>query len=312
MGRAEKLFEKVYEDPDDDAPRAALADYLTERGDPRGEFISLQLAEASGTATKPMLKRAAALLAKHEDSWLEPYGNPNGVRWARGFPARARPAVFRGLPRPWRTMRTLVVDNDTRYNFLSGPLVEHLRELIWDRWYPGSFAPFCKDARLPKLEILRWAGLDTWSNEASWQKGYEKLSKFKHLVELELEPALVGSKKWFWESKITKRLKRLVLAKDLASAPHVVARAAELPCLERLTLKDLAGDDHTFAATFTGEGLSCCEVTTDKKLDAKALAALLEKLAPTQLTSFQLVGLKTMPPAVKKALRRQRRLEKSP
>ena len=47
------LFAAVWMEPATDAPRAVLADVLTEQGDPRGEFITLQLARAQGTSTPP-------------------------------------------------------------------------------------------------------------------------------------------------------------------------------------------------------------------------------------------------------------------
>ena len=48
------------------APRAVFADWLSERGDPRGEFITIQLARHEGRATDAMRKREAALLKKQE------------------------------------------------------------------------------------------------------------------------------------------------------------------------------------------------------------------------------------------------------
>jgi uncharacterized protein (TIGR02996 family) len=36
----------ILDAPDDDAPRAAFADWLQERGDPRGEFLAIQLEHA--------------------------------------------------------------------------------------------------------------------------------------------------------------------------------------------------------------------------------------------------------------------------
>jgi uncharacterized protein (TIGR02996 family) len=45
----EKAFLRaVCEHPDDDRPRLIFADWLDEHGDPRGEFIRLQCALASG------------------------------------------------------------------------------------------------------------------------------------------------------------------------------------------------------------------------------------------------------------------------
>src|SRR5262249_2368564 len=40
----EALEEAIFESPDDVASHAAYADYLQEQGDPRGEFIQVQLA----------------------------------------------------------------------------------------------------------------------------------------------------------------------------------------------------------------------------------------------------------------------------
>lgn len=70
----------IAEDPSDDARVAAFADWLLERGDPRGDFIAQQRAG----------KAAATLQKKHEKRWLASLG--------RG--ARRGATVFRGgLPR---------------------------------------------------------------------------------------------------------------------------------------------------------------------------------------------------------------------
>jgi uncharacterized protein (TIGR02996 family) len=57
--------------PDDDTPRLVYADWLEERGDPRGEFIRLQvaLAELNGTAPMTHIVRAQELLITHEETW---------------------------------------------------------------------------------------------------------------------------------------------------------------------------------------------------------------------------------------------------
>ncbi len=56
-------FAAVWAAPGDDARKQVLADVLLERGDARGEFISLQLAHAAP-------KRQQALLKKHRTTWL--------------------------------------------------------------------------------------------------------------------------------------------------------------------------------------------------------------------------------------------------
>src|SRR5215207_1095926 len=62
--------------PDDDLPRLVYADYLDERGDPRGEFIRLQCERPTLAADDPrryeLLAREHELLRAHEDEWLGP------------------------------------------------------------------------------------------------------------------------------------------------------------------------------------------------------------------------------------------------
>jgi uncharacterized protein (TIGR02996 family) len=68
------LEQALAEDPDDRAAHAAYADYLQEQGDPRGEFIQVQLAlEDPALATpqrKQLQKREQALLKRHRRDWL--------------------------------------------------------------------------------------------------------------------------------------------------------------------------------------------------------------------------------------------------
>jgi uncharacterized protein (TIGR02996 family) len=51
----------VYAHPDDDEPRLVYADFVTEKGDPRGEFIVLQI-EASRRTLTPEEQRWEAML----------------------------------------------------------------------------------------------------------------------------------------------------------------------------------------------------------------------------------------------------------
>ncbi|HJZ55082.1 MAG TPA: TIGR02996 domain-containing protein [Gemmataceae bacterium] len=70
-----EAFEKALrENPDDLTGWSAYADYLTEQGDPRGEFIAVQLALEDETRSKEerdeLKRREAELLAAHEREWL--------------------------------------------------------------------------------------------------------------------------------------------------------------------------------------------------------------------------------------------------
>jgi uncharacterized protein (TIGR02996 family) len=85
---AEALFAAVYANPDDDTPRVVLADCLQECGDPRGEFIALQLARAAGG---PRSKRESELLRASGRDWLgaiEPMVLKGNLVFERGFLSR--------------------------------------------------------------------------------------------------------------------------------------------------------------------------------------------------------------------------------
>ncbi|MFT3706999.1 MAG: TIGR02996 domain-containing protein [Archangium sp.] len=64
-----QLWKAVWDSPGDDGARAVLADALQHAGDPRGEFITLQLAIADGRADAAAEKRANQLLKQHIDTW---------------------------------------------------------------------------------------------------------------------------------------------------------------------------------------------------------------------------------------------------
>ena len=69
---AADLFREVWAAPADDGPRQVLADWLTERGDPRGELVALQLARVAGRVDAAAMRRERALLAEHGRAWLGP------------------------------------------------------------------------------------------------------------------------------------------------------------------------------------------------------------------------------------------------
>src|SRR5215475_222967 len=66
------------DDPDDLATHAAYADYLMEQGDPRGEFIQVQLSLEDPTRPakerRRLQQREAELLAQHGRQWLGDLG----------------------------------------------------------------------------------------------------------------------------------------------------------------------------------------------------------------------------------------------
>ena len=76
--------------PQDDAPRLRFADELMARGDPRGEFIRVQIERArlapdSDEALR-LVRRERELLAKYEAEWVAPVAD-GLTAWSfrRGF-----------------------------------------------------------------------------------------------------------------------------------------------------------------------------------------------------------------------------------
>jgi uncharacterized protein (TIGR02996 family) len=91
MAPDEALFlDRVCADPDDDAPRLIYADWLDERGDPRGEFIRIQIAlarmPAGDPVAAPLRDREAVLLARHHARWSARLKGVAGwTEFGRGF-----------------------------------------------------------------------------------------------------------------------------------------------------------------------------------------------------------------------------------
>jgi uncharacterized protein (TIGR02996 family) len=71
---ADPFVAAVRDAPDDDLPRLIYADYLEERGDPRGPFIRAQVELARADADDPQRDELAGveaeLLARHEAEWV--------------------------------------------------------------------------------------------------------------------------------------------------------------------------------------------------------------------------------------------------
>jgi uncharacterized protein (TIGR02996 family) len=77
------LWRQVAEFPEDLGPRAVLADALLERGDPRGELITLQCAEIT-YVTRPRIQQ---LIEQHWETWLGELTailDPDVTRFERG------------------------------------------------------------------------------------------------------------------------------------------------------------------------------------------------------------------------------------
>ena len=72
MLRNAALHDAVLAAPDDDAPRLVYADWLLERGDPRGELIATQIALAANPDDAALGARERELMTAHRETWIAP------------------------------------------------------------------------------------------------------------------------------------------------------------------------------------------------------------------------------------------------
>jgi uncharacterized protein (TIGR02996 family) len=89
-GVEEALLAAVFAAPADDAPRLVYADWLSERADPRGEFITLQCRLETLDGLDPQRSeiqvRADEILQRYNGKWLQHVGRYiTNAEWRRGF-----------------------------------------------------------------------------------------------------------------------------------------------------------------------------------------------------------------------------------
>jgi len=148
-----ELLTAIYDDPDDDAARRAYAAHLEAVGDPRGEFIRLQLAH---TARSRGSRREADLLRRNFDRWLAPFdaGVATEVVFRRGFLAACKVPANCADPRigdpAWATLEH--VDTE-RVELVTDPVMRGLRSLALPF---KSFERLCEgSAVLPRIDALQ-------------------------------------------------------------------------------------------------------------------------------------------------------------
>src|SRR5687768_8236847 len=95
MSLAQGFIRAIIESPDDDGIRLIFADWLEERGDPRGEFIRLQVERARPGLDEVRRERnrlrEKKLLDAHGRQWVAPL-RPwvREYQFSRGFVDRVR------------------------------------------------------------------------------------------------------------------------------------------------------------------------------------------------------------------------------
>jgi uncharacterized protein (TIGR02996 family) len=138
--RAQGFLEDIIAHPDDDAPRLIFADWMEERGDPRGAFIRMQVELARAPLDDPRRPewefRVHDLLEDHEEEWLGPVAAwVKGWQFHRGFveavEMEAAPFLDHSRDASWvttvRSLRLLVYGPDFE------EMRKYLRTLVQSR-----------------------------------------------------------------------------------------------------------------------------------------------------------------------------------
>lgn len=186
------LWEAVYDDPESDAPRLVLADALIQRGDPRGEFINLQLRAAGGEKPAPEEKE---LLRRFGQVWLGELQFMLAYPvFRRGFVAEAKYVGnhwdHQFAPRAWATLEALEFEHKNidvhhllrpallrlkKSHGLSGRLIERAAErgLRLSLEHAGVVAPYepILDPTLRSSVLPRLTRCDVLGHDADDQLG---------------------------------------------------------------------------------------------------------------------------------------------
>jgi len=186
------LFRDVYANPFDDGRRAVLADALTEAGDPRGEFISLQLLKAPAKHAK----RVSQLLRAHAAEWLKPLSPfidvpaaASTAIFTRGFPSSVRlvpvqTAEIFGRTELWGTVEQLTLLVDFPFEF--HPNLRGLQALLGVRDAGTTPIPQLERAvifvdaplaRLPFQSVVELGVIASWDDRPEVEKALAIFSK---------------------------------------------------------------------------------------------------------------------------------------
>lgn len=238
MSDIEELYRAVFAAPEDDGPRLVLADALQERGDPRGEFISLQLQTPRAQRSE---RRMQKLLERHRSEFLRglaPAVMPEATqRWERGFLSEASVVLHGELVEApdWATVKKLEV-------LFSGtpPLElasEHMRSLREITLAPLEAVPVLFGApRALRVETVMLQGppeLASWPlEEVALISEAKSLPALQRLT-LRCQTPNFTEADWVWRMPLLTRLRSLEFQMSFRALPIppllLRLREAEVP-----------------------------------------------------------------------------------
>ena len=286
---ADALLRAIYEAPDDDIARQVYADYLLERCEPRGDFITLQLAN---TATK----RQHELIRTYGDDWLgplAPLAPRTGRVFARGFLHAARieetsrELAMRALGAPeWSTVVELDVQRWTTPDVVLHPVLRALRTL---RNVPPSWMTRTLPARVDRVELrASSAALAAYAPQCAWRIAHLELPAWR----------FAGDLTPFWRSELVRNLESItvtLLHHTYEPAAVLAPQIAQLATCPVPTVRIARAPERTadWVLELVRERTGHRRLRIEARGDAPDLAALgdlLFAIESDQVSRVQLVG----------------------
>jgi uncharacterized protein (TIGR02996 family) len=156
------LLAQVLASPADDEPRRVYADWLTQRGDPRGEFIALQLRDTGSPEDAKLRDAAWELEKQYREAWVPKVKGLRINGFVRGFPehvhfvgddfAAGAAALMRSLPVVRVSLRKAT---DAHLERLAGlPELARLERLDLEGLHDEGFQALVASPNLSQLGAL--------------------------------------------------------------------------------------------------------------------------------------------------------------
>jgi uncharacterized protein (TIGR02996 family) len=217
MSSADGFIKAIIEDPDDDALRLIYADWLDERGDPRGQFIRVQCRLAALPPDDPgrfeLEEEEHDLLKAHQEEWAAPYrGVVEEWGFARGLVERVK-----------LTADTLLSRGDALFG--QHPVRDILLEGEENSVEAVSNCSLL--SRIEKLEIVGYLGLSTLGFQSLVASPY--LGRLRSLSVAQEWPGL----RFLFESPLMARLRSLDLRQS-SITDHALRALASTPTVSAL------------------------------------------------------------------------------
>jgi uncharacterized protein (TIGR02996 family) len=246
---SQDLLAEIFRSPHDDKRRSVYADWLGDRGDPRGEFISLQL---HADRTKQMLARERALLKKHERDWIgriAPVVNKADTEFQRGFLVAChvrfkseRDVRAYGSLAEWATVERLhhglpgsPPRDQMKWLTWIDPVMKSLRDVDV---FPESLPVICAAPEPWLIERIRWGAWQSREIDDGSRRLLEttdKLPKLNALVFMERP-----SPGWLPKTRFAPQLREIAIQNAFGdddegdTFAELLKDVAKLPNLERL------------------------------------------------------------------------------